>query len=461
MILSVAVVLRFHGLERRSLWFDEGISVGMARLSLHGMFQVIVHREINMTLYYLLLKPWLLLGRSEAWIRGLSAIFGCGAVVAVFGLGRRLFGKRAGLCAAALLTVDTFHVQYSQEARGYTLAALLVTASALSLVTAMQSGRRRDWLYYAIWSALAAYAHMYAILVVFSQWIWLLSSPARRRQAFGAMRLTCYLLIPLAAAVLWIGRTPIAWLPELSRTMLSHTLVEFGGAGPFGMGLLVAACAIAIVSAVGNGPEHRTAILLIAAWLLVPFLIVVIASAIHPLLIARYMMVCVPGFALLAGAGLARLPRSGTAAGLAAICGLSLWTAYKSQVLVYDDWRSASRFVLTQSAPDDAAFFYTQPSRAAFDYYRWRDGWHADYPAVVWPAHEEAWRNLGVEPLAEILPAVDLSHRRLWLILAQCGAPASPDFGSKAVRAWIRPQYEQRSVHEFTGGIEVIEYEHR
>jgi 4-amino-4-deoxy-L-arabinose transferase-like glycosyltransferase len=460
-ILSIAAILRFHHLERRSIWLDEGMSIGMARLSFRGMFQASMHREINMALYYLLLKPWLTIGRSEAWIRGLSVLFGCATVIAVFWLGRRLFGIRAGLCAALLLAVNTIHIQYSQEARGYALAGLLVTASAISLVKAVEHRSGRGWAWYAIWSALAVYAHLYAMLVVISQWIWLAASRTRRNQGFGAMRFVCYLLIPAATAVLKIGPTPISWLPSLSRTTLVHTLVEFGGAGPIGLCLLLAASAIAVVSSLRSPGELRAATLLIAAWLILPFLIVMIGSTFHPMLIARYMMVCVPGLVLLAGSGLARLPRSGTVGGLTLICGLSLWTAHRSPGLAFDDWRSATNFLLSHAGPGDAALFYTQPSRAAFDYYRWRDRWQAEYPTVVWPAHEEAWRNLGVEPLAEVLPGIDLSHRRLWLVLAQCGAPDAPDFGSKALRAWIRPQYEPRSIHEFTGGIEVIEYEHR
>ena len=106
MITTAAAVLRFHALAAKTLWFDEGVSVAIARLDWHNFLRILWRREANMSLYYLLLHPWLYFGNSEAFVRGLSVVFALLTVPAIYFLGRRLFDSRAGLIAAALLSVN-------------------------------------------------------------------------------------------------------------------------------------------------------------------------------------------------------------------------------------------------------------------------------------------------------------------------------------------------------------------
>src|SRR3974377_1043484 len=74
-ISALGAALRFHDLGRRSLWFDEGVSVGIARLDWYNFARILWGREANMALYYLVLRLWLQLGGEEAFIRSLSVVF--------------------------------------------------------------------------------------------------------------------------------------------------------------------------------------------------------------------------------------------------------------------------------------------------------------------------------------------------------------------------------------------------
>ena len=82
--------------------------------------------ELNMVLYYTLLREWMHFGQTEFVIRSLSALFGIAAIPAVYRLGRRLFDVPTGLIAAALLATHSFHIRYSQEARAYSLQVFLL-----------------------------------------------------------------------------------------------------------------------------------------------------------------------------------------------------------------------------------------------------------------------------------------------------------------------------------------------
>src|SRR5437762_9547753 len=130
-ITAAGAVLRFHILTAKSFWFDEGASVGIARLDWYNFVRILWRREANMTLYYLVLRGWLHFGSGEWFIRALSALLGLATIPAVYLLGRRMFCARAGLIAAALLSMNAFHVRYSQEARSYSLTVLLCVLSSL------------------------------------------------------------------------------------------------------------------------------------------------------------------------------------------------------------------------------------------------------------------------------------------------------------------------------------------
>ena len=127
--------------------------------------------------------------------------------------------------------------------------------------------------------------------------------------------------------------------------------------------------------------------------------------------------------------------------------------------LMRDDWRSASRDVISRAAPGDAAFFYTAPGRMPFEYYRWLEGKSATHPLVIYPAHAErlSYRDFLVEPLAEVLPTVPTHHRRVWLVLNQHGGRERPDMGSQVMRAWFGQRYTLAGEQDFAG-IEVLLY---
>ena len=80
----------------------------------------------NMTLYYFLLRAWIHLGDSEFVVRSLSVLFGVLTIPAVYFLAARLFDRPTGLTSAALLSVHSFHIHWSQETRAYTLLTLLL-----------------------------------------------------------------------------------------------------------------------------------------------------------------------------------------------------------------------------------------------------------------------------------------------------------------------------------------------
>ena len=200
-VTTLAALLRLVYLGRESLWLDELFSVAFANLNGQTLWRVVSTAEANMALYYYLLHFWIRLGQSEAMIRSLSAVTGLMTVPVVYLLGKRMFGTRVALLGALLLAANTFHIRYSQEARGYSLVVLLITLSCLFFVRAMERESRSDWAWYVVTGTLAVYSHFFALLVLVSGYASLVMFPPRNvpwRRLLVSVALIGFLTAPLA-----------------------------------------------------------------------------------------------------------------------------------------------------------------------------------------------------------------------------------------------------------------------
>jgi mannosyltransferase len=469
-VLILAAWLRLHALTARSFWFDEGISVGIARLDWTGFAKLLWHRESNMALYYLLLRVWMVAGYSEFWIRTFSVVCGVAGVAAIYAVGCRMFNRSVGTMAALLLAMNAFHVKYSQEARSYTLLVLLVTLSSLLLVAAVDDAThaRRHWVAYAIISALAVYTHIFAVLVIAAHGVSLLALPraaAPWRSFFASVRVILYLIWPIGPAMVWAGAAPVTWIPSPTASIIREAAKQM--AGNFGWPLVAAlttACLLAIWQARRQPAlsPQRWRYLMLLAWASAPAAIVLAASPVRPLFLARYLIISLPAVMLLAAVGLAALRPLERAAALIILLVLSaLGTAayYRQDMHPRDDWRVASRYLLSHTQPGDVLVFYTAPGRAPFEYYRWL--FHGDWqePAVAYPSHVHGsdYRDFIPQPLAEVVPDLPVGQRRVWLFLNQYQTPSGPDMGSQIMRAWLRNHYREIDDRIFEG-LELVLY---
>src|SRR5215210_2925768 len=112
LVAAGAVLLR---LGSRSLWFDEGITVGLVREPFGTFVQRVTDHEVNQSAFYVLFNGWYrLVGDGAAAMRLLSALLFVATVPLVYVLGRRLFDARVGALAAVLLAVHPLAVEWGQ-----------------------------------------------------------------------------------------------------------------------------------------------------------------------------------------------------------------------------------------------------------------------------------------------------------------------------------------------------------
>jgi 4-amino-4-deoxy-L-arabinose transferase-like glycosyltransferase len=95
--------------------------------------------------YPLLLAPAVLLGGNYLYIVIPQAVIGAGTALCAFLIGHELFGRRAGLTAAALTAIYPYYVVHDTALQETGLLAFCMALSVWLLLRARKSLRRRIW----------------------------------------------------------------------------------------------------------------------------------------------------------------------------------------------------------------------------------------------------------------------------------------------------------------------------
>jgi len=446
-ILLLSLSLRWVRLGEKSLWIDEIWSIGISRLPWHAFLWVVRNQDPNTSLYYALLHLWTRLGNSESTVRAMSVLFAVGTVPGVYALGNRLFGKAEGLIASALLAVNAFHIQWSQEARGYSLVVLLVTLSSLMFVICMERPSRRNWALYALISVLAVYAHLYAVLVLGSHWVSLIF--LRRREVpwkglIGSAGVMGTLMVPLA--LLFSARAkdpfvPLGWLPNATWAAVYDVFYSLAGNAEFpgshgGKSILIAyfvLCLMAVLPAIkgwhrSENSSHLWHLGLLLSWLFVPIASILAISVMQPMMMSRYLLICVPAITLLAARGIQSI-RFRWVSGIVlmvvmGLAGLRLPQYFQGRAS-FLEWKSVTDRVLAQARPGDAIIFCVAPGRLLFDYYR--EKYHHGVDGrldIVYPQFTAEQENQDPRTLDYLPPisngfvdSVAANHDRVWVVV--------------------------------------------
>ncbi|MEK7154923.1 MAG: hypothetical protein AAB697_02245 [Patescibacteria group bacterium] len=179
LILLLGLVLRLIKLDQ-SFWLDEASQAQMSSLPAQ---QIWFDRQADFhpPLFYLISHYWLELGRSETWLRLLPISFGVINIYVIYIIAKNIYlssnpsplkgegnarGEVLGLISAFLLSVNPYHIYYSQEFRSYSLLALLGTLSMLAFY-------KKHWSLF-IFNALLLYTHYSSILLILTQFVYVL-----------------------------------------------------------------------------------------------------------------------------------------------------------------------------------------------------------------------------------------------------------------------------------------------
>ncbi len=178
-ILSVSVFLRLYNIDFQSIWLDEIHTMieSDPDLTFQEFHEVMMAREGMGHLYFLILKYlYYIFGYSPFTARLFSAVVGVLSVYWMYRIGKVLSSKNTGLIAALLLTVNFFHISYSQEARPYVLLLLFTIISYYYLILFIKTHALKNAVLTGVFSGLIVNAHFVGIITVASQSLLLLGA---------------------------------------------------------------------------------------------------------------------------------------------------------------------------------------------------------------------------------------------------------------------------------------------
>jgi hypothetical protein len=270
----------------------------------------------NNQIFYTLLTHFSVkaFGEGIAAVRLIAFAAGTALVPAAFLAGKRLYDAQAGLWAAGLAATSAPLIDYSVNARGYTLGALLVVLAVWAGAILLEKSSVRAWIGFVLCGALAVYTVPTMAIGIAAAAAWIAANAILDRNWRLVFRLVFALVVTgLLALLLYsavLGRTgwhtvapvAVAWGPI--KALAGSVLDNWNRAAPHPLDWLIAGGFVA--SLVAHRRIAKQPIPLAAATAAV-LLVVILLAPIPPFV--RSWLFLLPLYLIHAGAGLAWLTR--------------------------------------------------------------------------------------------------------------------------------------------------------
>ncbi len=447
-IVLLGFLLRSLTLSQQSLWLDEVYTVVEAGRPFSDLFRALFDPHQGYPLYILAMRVWTaLFGSQEAALRWPSALAGTVTIPLLYLLGRDLIGRRAGLLAAALLSLSPIAVWYAQEAKAYAVALLFSLATWIAIREALARQNVWFWAGFVLLTLLSLLTHrLIAILSLVGQMTFLLLSArqARRRILLAAA-------LALTLLVLWLGlgqagaarqfsapRDPLVVLDAFSQLSLRISAhAPLPGEGPDRRPFLLpfailVVCGVAALGSKGQTEQRR----FFLAALVAPGAAFFAFYLIRPLYYARYLLGLLPSYLLLLAVGLetlwlwgARLRRTGDralgllAAALGLASGLLLPAISLREVWVHhfsgqphkEQFREATSYLQDHAHPGDLIVVHPNYILPAVSYYAQR---RPDVPLDLRTIRDLLTEGYSFRDFEADMDRLTTGRRRAWLLLA-------------------------------------------
>lgn len=153
-LILAGYYLRILRLDDKSIWWDEGYTAWLSRATVSDILLKLVPYDTSPPLHYLLLHGWRqLAGESPFALRYFSVLAGVVTLAVIYQIGNAIavdarFKQPAilGLFSTLLLTINRFHISWSQEIRNYALGSFVATLAVWAALRLWQRQIKRSQL---------------------------------------------------------------------------------------------------------------------------------------------------------------------------------------------------------------------------------------------------------------------------------------------------------------------------
>ena len=451
----LALALFMTGIDAKSIWWDESLSLFRAQRSVSYILSNRLNIGMALTIdqhppfYFILLHGAIrLFGESDLALRLPSALAAALTVPLLYALGKRLANAQIGLLAALWGALSPLYLWYAQEVRMYTLVTALGATGTYALWRAIDKGKATWAAAYVATIALGLGSlYFYGLLIGVQVLFGLALLAGKRRLRLGSLpRWTMIVggiaLFVLGALLAWLAPPQIRSLlhdPLPGRYYVSFDAMLLDAMHAFSLGLSVDPATIWP----GQLLYLFTYLLgLVAAWQWVPpsarsferwttraaLLVLLVGFPVLPLLFfwlvslykpiymgSRYITLFSPSFYLGLALGVAFLWKKSRLAGMALTITLAAGMLYSTvnyhtdPLYVKENYQAAAQHVLQQEVPGDGIVLTAPENLFAFrHYYEGHLG--------ISPLPQPALALPDPVPLDRALRLLVGEHDRLWLV---------------------------------------------
>jgi hypothetical protein len=368
-IVLVAAGLRLRDLGSTSLWYDEVVTMRVARapdptVLLARLDQLDGTRA---PLHPLVLQPWLsTFGASDLAGRSFSVLCGLLTLAVIYQIARQMFDEVTARWAAWLAAVCPPLVYYAREARMYAWLTLLTCVSWLVFVSFRRAARPVHCIGYWLLLVSLVYSHPLGCFMVAAHALAFIL--VRRSLALSTRAWLLIQLAVIAAIAPWLPRymdhgTDYP-LPHYSIRFLLAVPIEYVGGNAFVLAICMAIIAVGLLSWQSTGFFRRPAIagspenLILITWTATPPLLMYLYSYLFQPIFGppRYHLFIAPAYLILLAHGLSKFPRivrwPAAAAGL--LLSISLIRADVYSQVLKADWPGLARWLAGQGLSTDS-----------------------------------------------------------------------------------------------------------
>lgn len=177
-------LLRIFNIDFNSIWLDEGSTFSFSHpsKSFTDIWNLTASGEFNPPLFHWIEHIMLVLfGSTEIVLRFMPCVFGSLSIPVVYLIGKEIYSDRVGLVSAFLITISSFHVYYSQEARAYTLLMLIMS---LFIYFYIKFKKTNSWKYAAlvgVCASLGYWTHFWSLVVIAPIFVFMLIDVIKKR----------------------------------------------------------------------------------------------------------------------------------------------------------------------------------------------------------------------------------------------------------------------------------------
>lgn len=363
LVTVAAAMVRFVAIDRWPLWGDEALTLQIASAPYFELF--FTPNDPTPGLYYGLHKLLLGIPATAGGARAISFVLGVALVPLTYAVARA--ARLPALLSAALVALSFPLIDYSQEARAYSLLLFATYASLYFFIQWGRHGRTSALVGFALTALAALYSHFVAVFWVFPACAALyVTRPQDRNRISVAFILMLIAWLPEAMRTVSFPRPAFSWLPQADLstflTTFAQSILPLGRTGDFSglaIGGVIGALLLALIAALAFADrvrircwigDNRMAALGLAILMALP-LILWLFGLFKPIFMVRTMLIAVPAW-LMVLAGLVR--RFGRTAGLVLVALFALNLAINGTVREKLDWRQTGRAV-AQMAKDGRA----------------------------------------------------------------------------------------------------------